>query len=221
MVGGKVDPDEVQVFKPMIGQAKDPIVQRRIGRKQTSIVYTKGVSHRRTKTIETNAADQAKMAMNLGRTRKNDQPDHVFEGKGSLTWLPGAQGTTQVTSSSFGRLQGVGDSLVRFDGDKVNSFRFLNLAIQGDAEETVTLALLYDTNAEEGVVKVDNLSPERWIFHEVKVPPKKWVELRIDLWAKQGRLKSWGELRGIRIARLEPKEGEQRLHVDSIRLEKP
>jgi pyruvate,water dikinase len=60
VVGGKVDPDEVQVFKPMIDKADDPIISRRIGRKQTSIVYTRGISHQRTKTIETNEADQLK-----------------------------------------------------------------------------------------------------------------------------------------------------------------
>ena len=60
VVGGKVDPDEVQVFKPMIGKAEDPIIRRRIGRKQTSIIYTHGVSHQRTKTIQTKEADQGK-----------------------------------------------------------------------------------------------------------------------------------------------------------------
>lgn len=45
VVGGKVDPDEIQVFKPMIGKAEDPIIARRIGRKQTQIIYTRGVSH--------------------------------------------------------------------------------------------------------------------------------------------------------------------------------
>ena len=53
---------EVQVFKPMIGVAKDPIITRRIGRKQTQIVYTQGVSHQRTKQIETKEADQAKLS---------------------------------------------------------------------------------------------------------------------------------------------------------------
>lgn len=60
VVGGKVDPDEVQVFKPMIGTAEDPIIRRRIGRKQTRIIYTKGVSHSRTRTVETTKADQAR-----------------------------------------------------------------------------------------------------------------------------------------------------------------
>lgn len=60
VVGGKVDPDEVQVFKPMIGKAQDPIIRRRIGRKQTSIVYTKGISHQRTKTVETTEAAQGR-----------------------------------------------------------------------------------------------------------------------------------------------------------------
>jgi pyruvate,water dikinase len=48
------------VFKPAIKTAKDPIIRRRIGRKQTSIVYTHGVSHERTKTIITKEADQSK-----------------------------------------------------------------------------------------------------------------------------------------------------------------
>ena len=61
VVGGKVDPDEIQVFKPMIGMAEDPIITRRIGRKQTQIVYTRGVStHHRTKQIETKDVDQKK-----------------------------------------------------------------------------------------------------------------------------------------------------------------
>lgn len=60
VVGGKVDPDEVQVFKPAIGKAEDPIITRRIGRKQTSIIYRAGVSHERTKTIETKRSDQTK-----------------------------------------------------------------------------------------------------------------------------------------------------------------
>eukprot|EP00984_Skeletonema_dohrnii_P020754 scaffold10182_cov89-Skeletonema_dohrnii-CCMP3373.AAC.1 len=35
VVGGRVDPDEVQVFKPMIGKVEDPIIKRSVGRKQT------------------------------------------------------------------------------------------------------------------------------------------------------------------------------------------
>lgn len=58
VVGGKVDPDEIQVFKPSIDKAEDPIIARRIGRKQTKIVYTKGVSHQRTKQIQTKQADR-------------------------------------------------------------------------------------------------------------------------------------------------------------------
>ena len=59
VVGGKVDPDEVQVFKPMIDK-EDPIIRRRIGRKQTSITYARGVSHVRTKQVEVNEYDQRK-----------------------------------------------------------------------------------------------------------------------------------------------------------------
>jgi pyruvate,water dikinase len=57
VVGGKVDPDEIQVFKPMIGKAEDPIIKRIIGRKQTQITYTQGGSDERTKTILTPDAD--------------------------------------------------------------------------------------------------------------------------------------------------------------------
>jgi len=31
VVGGKVDPDEIQIFKPMLGKAEDPIIRRKIG----------------------------------------------------------------------------------------------------------------------------------------------------------------------------------------------
>lgn len=57
VVGGKVDPDEIQVFKPMIGKAEDPIIKRAIGRKQTQIIYTRGGSDKRTRTILTPDAD--------------------------------------------------------------------------------------------------------------------------------------------------------------------
>jgi len=57
VVGGKVDPDEIQVFKPMIGKVKDPIIRRKIGRKQTKIVYSRGTQDP-TKQIETPEKDQ-------------------------------------------------------------------------------------------------------------------------------------------------------------------
>lgn len=56
----QVDPDEVQVFKPLIGKADDPIIKRSIGRKQTQIVYTKDGSSQRVKTIETKDSDKIK-----------------------------------------------------------------------------------------------------------------------------------------------------------------
>ena len=60
VVGGKVDPDEVQVFKPLIGKADDPIIKRSIGRKQTQIIYTKDGSSQRVKTVEVKESDKAK-----------------------------------------------------------------------------------------------------------------------------------------------------------------
>jgi pyruvate,water dikinase len=41
VVAGRVDPDEVQVFKPKIDVAEDPIISRSIGHKQTRIVYAR------------------------------------------------------------------------------------------------------------------------------------------------------------------------------------
>ncbi|KAL7548672.1 hypothetical protein ACHAWF_011946 [Thalassiosira exigua] len=60
VVGGKVDPDEIQVFKPMIGKAEDPIIKRSIGCKQTQIVYSRDGSDKRVKTILTPDADASK-----------------------------------------------------------------------------------------------------------------------------------------------------------------
>ena len=39
VVAGRVDPDEVLVFKRTLGSAQDPIVRRRVGEKQTRMVY--------------------------------------------------------------------------------------------------------------------------------------------------------------------------------------
>ena len=50
----------VQVFKPLIGRAEDPIIKRSIGRKQTQIIYTKDGSSQRVKTIETKETDKVK-----------------------------------------------------------------------------------------------------------------------------------------------------------------
>ncbi|KAL7538959.1 hypothetical protein ACHAXR_012496 [Thalassiosira sp. AJA248-18] len=60
VVGGKVDPDEMQVFKPMINKAEDPIIKRSIGRKQTQMIYTRDGSDKRTKTILTPEAEKTK-----------------------------------------------------------------------------------------------------------------------------------------------------------------
>lgn len=57
VVGGKVDPDEIQIFKPMLGKAEDPIIRRKIGRKQTKIIYSRGTQDP-TKQIDTPEKDQ-------------------------------------------------------------------------------------------------------------------------------------------------------------------
>ena len=54
IVGGKVDPDEIQVYKPNLENgAEDPIIRRRIGRKQTQIIYIRDSISSATKTTDT------------------------------------------------------------------------------------------------------------------------------------------------------------------------
>jgi pyruvate,water dikinase len=60
VVGGKVEPDEVQVFKTLLDKAADPIIRRSVGRKQTQMVYAREIGNMRVKTIETNENDQEK-----------------------------------------------------------------------------------------------------------------------------------------------------------------
>ena len=44
----------------MLGKAEEPIIRRRIGRKQTQMVYSRDGADKRTKTIDTKEADQVK-----------------------------------------------------------------------------------------------------------------------------------------------------------------
>ena len=59
IVQGAVDPDEYQVFKPLLGDpALKPIVHKRSGSKVLKMVYT-GASERPTRSIETTPAERA------------------------------------------------------------------------------------------------------------------------------------------------------------------
>jgi pyruvate,water dikinase len=68
VVAGRVDPDEVQVFKPSLKRkgeaaaivAEDPIIRRLVGAKQTKMVYTRrnGEGSHTTKTIPTPREDR-------------------------------------------------------------------------------------------------------------------------------------------------------------------
>jgi pyruvate,water dikinase len=53
----------MQVFKPTLGIANDPIIRRRLGRKQTKIVYAEGISHSPIKTVPTNENDRNKFCL--------------------------------------------------------------------------------------------------------------------------------------------------------------
>ncbi len=57
VVAGRVDPDEVLVFKPTLDVAPDPILRRRIGEKQTRVMYAeRGAAT--TRTIPVSEADR-------------------------------------------------------------------------------------------------------------------------------------------------------------------
>jgi pyruvate,water dikinase len=59
VVQGAVDPDEYQVFKPLLGDAAlKPIVHKRCGGKAFKLVYT-GVSEQPTRNIETSVAERS------------------------------------------------------------------------------------------------------------------------------------------------------------------
>ncbi|MEO3785462.1 phosphoenolpyruvate synthase [Actinocorallia sp. B10E7] len=59
VVGGKVDPDEYTVFKPLLDKAPCPILTRSRGRKETKIVY----AEEGTRTVETTAAEREALAL--------------------------------------------------------------------------------------------------------------------------------------------------------------
>lgn len=62
IVGGRVDPDEFLVLKPVLETARVPIIRRKLGAKQLRMVYS---SHgtRRTKNIEVSKRDQENFSL--------------------------------------------------------------------------------------------------------------------------------------------------------------
>lgn len=62
VVAGRVDPDEIVVFKPTLGRAPCPIVRRRLGTKETRIVYG-GHGTRTTRAVTTLAADRERFCL--------------------------------------------------------------------------------------------------------------------------------------------------------------
>jgi pyruvate,water dikinase len=62
IVGGRVDPDEFLVLKPVLDSARMPIIRRKLGAKQLRMVYsTHGT--RRTKNIEVSKVDQGRFSL--------------------------------------------------------------------------------------------------------------------------------------------------------------
>lgn len=62
IVGGRVDPDEFLILKPMLETARVPIIRKKLGSKQLRMVYsTHGT--RRTKNVEVSRVDQEKFSL--------------------------------------------------------------------------------------------------------------------------------------------------------------
>lgn len=62
VVGGRVDPDEFLVSKPLLDQASVPILRRKIGAKQLRMVYS-GHGSRTTRNIDVSKADREKLSI--------------------------------------------------------------------------------------------------------------------------------------------------------------
>ena len=62
VVGGRVDPDEFFVLKPLLGKATMPILRRKAGAKQVKMVYS-GHGSRTTRNIEVSLADREKLSI--------------------------------------------------------------------------------------------------------------------------------------------------------------
>ena len=113
-------------------------------------------------------------------------------------------------------------TVVRFDGDLLNAYRYLHFYIRGDAHQNFEVGVLLETNANPNSVVVDSTrNPNDALVHEVAVPKEKWVEVRVDLWDPKVKREDWGEVYGIRLGLIEAGGETPTLHIDSIRLEKP
>ncbi|MGZ3748896.1 MAG: phosphoenolpyruvate synthase, partial [Pseudobdellovibrionaceae bacterium] len=62
VVGGRVDPDEFVVLKPLLGKSPVPILRRKLGAKQIKMVYS-GHGSRTTRNIEVSQAEREKLSL--------------------------------------------------------------------------------------------------------------------------------------------------------------
>lgn len=62
VVGGRVDPDEFLVLKPLIGKSAVPILRRKTGAKQLRMIYS-GQGSRTTRNIEVSQRDREKLSL--------------------------------------------------------------------------------------------------------------------------------------------------------------
>ena len=64
IVQGLVNPDEFDVFKPTIDKAENPIIQKKLGHKELSMVYAESSGHSSTVNIETPLEKQDSFVLN-------------------------------------------------------------------------------------------------------------------------------------------------------------
>lgn len=143
VVGGRVDPDEVWVFKPKVDRAADPIIRRKVGRKRVKMVYgSRGGSA--TRTVPVSAADQCRrsfsdedavtiarwaVAIEAHYSRKHGQPtpmdiEWVKDGETGKLWIVQARPETvhgRADAASLTRYKVTGDPVARVTGVAVGS----------------------------------------------------------------------------------------------------
>jgi pyruvate, water dikinase len=62
VVGGRVDPDEFFVLKPLLGKSVIPIIRRKVGLKQVKMVYS-GHGSRTTRNVDVSQVDREKLSI--------------------------------------------------------------------------------------------------------------------------------------------------------------
>lgn len=142
----------------------------------------------------------------------NKNLDYVRRGKQSLKWK--ASGGRELwgyrASSNF----------VRFDGELLEKYRYLNLSIYGPRTTKATIIISIDPSAEPNFRVGTSMDKSTDIF-TTEIPKNRWTDLRIDLRnSKVRKILEANDVFGFRIQMAAPKN-DQTLYIDEVKLEIP